>query len=175
MNEAKLKFYIQIIQDLTSIYEEIRWLSERPTVSSAQARAWYTHIMAESIKKRIRRFSGQVSEMAITNFDGELRLEHYKRMQATLTELFDRHRLKNLNAPEEFIKVILDCEQVHIVTRAENDAAKRKKGDYEKAGINLKKWDEISLEVRHVLWQKMLQSKVANAREFRVEGVNNSV
>ena len=168
MNEAKLKFDIQIIKHLTSIYEEIRWLSKRPNVTSARARAWYTHIMAESIKKEIRRFSGQVSEMAITNFDGELRLEHYKRIQTTLTGLFDKHHLENLNAPEEFIKVILDCEQVHIVTRAENYAAMRAKGDYKKAGINLKMWDEISLEARHVLWQRMLRSKVANASQFRV-------
>jgi hypothetical protein len=46
---------------LTSIYEEVMWLAERPNVTASQARGWYTHIMAESVKRRLRKFTGSVS------------------------------------------------------------------------------------------------------------------
>lgn len=152
--------------DLVSIYEEIMWLSARPNVTGGRARAWYTHIMAESVKKRIRRFSGQVSASAVSEMGDDLRLEHFKRIQTTLTGLVERHRSEEIHDPAEFVSTVLEYEQVHIVTRDENYAAMRAKGDYAQAGIKLVPWEKIHKDRRQELWQKMLRGKVANAAQF---------
>ncbi len=39
------------------------WLSVRPNVTPGRARAWYTHIMAESVKRKLRRFTGMVDDL----------------------------------------------------------------------------------------------------------------
>jgi hypothetical protein len=49
-----------LLAALVSIYEEIMWLATRPNVTASRARAWYTHVMAESVKLRVRHFSGLV-------------------------------------------------------------------------------------------------------------------
>jgi hypothetical protein len=157
----------KLTADLISIYEEIMWLSMRPNVTGGRARAWYTHIMAESTKKRIRRFSGQVSRVASSEIETDLRLEHFKRIQTTLTGLVERHRSRGIRDPEEFVSTVLDYEQVHIVTFEENYAAMRAKGDYEEAGIELVPWVEVPKNRQQELWQKMLRGKVANAAEFK--------
>ncbi len=143
------------------------WLSVRPNVTPGRARAWYTHIMAEAVKRKLRRFTGKVSETAAKDSDGPLMLEHFKRIQTTLTTLVERHRTERLNDPEEFVQTIVEFEQVHIVTRAENYAAMRAKGDYLQAGIVLLSWNEISEKRRSELWQQMLRGKVANADAFK--------
>ncbi|MDT8840358.1 hypothetical protein ParKJ_23315 [Paraburkholderia fungorum] len=152
---------------LVSIYEEIMWLSSRPNVTSGRARAWYTHIMAESVKRRIRQFTGLVSRSAIAAEGTGLRLEHYKRIQTTLTALVDRHRRDQLNDPGEFVRTLVDYESVHIVTTEENYAAMKAQGDYDKAGIVLTPWIDISADRRETLWRKMLRGKVANAERYR--------
>jgi hypothetical protein len=88
------------------------------------------------------------------------------RIQTKLTSLVEAHlKLKKPN-PSDFIRVLLDCEQVHIVTLKENYDAMRAGGDYEKAGIKLVDWHSISLQQRQVLWAKMLRGKVANAGQY---------
>ena len=82
----------QLRTALESIYEEIMWLSTRPNVTPGRARAWYTHIMADGVKRKLRRFSGKVSKAAATQRDGPLMLEHFKRIQTTLTTLVEQHR-----------------------------------------------------------------------------------
>jgi len=154
---------------LVSIYEEIMWLSTRPNVTAGSARSWYTHVMAESVKKKVRRFTGQVSKAAVEDVGADLRLEHYKRIQTTLTKLVERHRSEGIRKPEEFVTVILDCEQVHIVTLNENYAAMRAKGNYEVAGIQLIPWSKVPQVRRNELWQKMLRGKVANAAEYQFQ------
>jgi hypothetical protein len=99
---------------LFSIYEEVMWLAVRPNVTASCARAWYTHIMAETVKRRIRNFSGHVSRAAIASRTAELRLEHYKRIQTKLTALVERHRSSGHGNPEEFVRTLLAYEQVHI-------------------------------------------------------------
>ncbi|MEW9585373.1 hypothetical protein [Paraburkholderia sp. DGU8] len=91
---------------LISIYEEIMWLAARSNVTAGRARAWYTHIMAESVKRRIRQFRGRVSTVAIANDGTGLRLEHYKRIQTTLTELVERHRRKRINDADESVSTL---------------------------------------------------------------------
>jgi hypothetical protein len=88
-------------------------------------------------------------------------------MQTTLTQLVDRHRKAGVRDKAEFLEVLLDCEQVHIVTFQENYAAMKADGNYRRAGIALLSWKSIPLESRHYLWKKMLQGRVANAAEFR--------
>ncbi|MDO5947866.1 hypothetical protein [Burkholderia cepacia] len=152
---------------LVSIYEEIMWLASRPNVTAGRARAWYTHIMAESVKRRIRQFTGLVSNAAVMGDGTGLRLEHYKRIQTTLTELVTRHRRERLDDAGEFVRTLVEFESVHIVTIEENYAAMRAQGDYEKAGIVLLSWDQVPPERRAVLWTSMLRGKVANAARFR--------
>jgi hypothetical protein len=151
---------------LGSIYEEVMWLAKRPNVTPGRARAWYTHIMAESVKRRVRRFSGYVSVKAAEGPTEPLMLEHYKRIQTTLSALVERHRTSGLHDPEEFIATLLDYEHVHIVTRSENYAAMRAKGNYEQAGIRLQSWQMLPLARRQALWTSMLKGKVANAAAY---------
>ncbi|SRR5260221_2665220 len=142
------------------------WLAQRPNVTPGRARAWYTHIMAESLKRRVRQFTGQVSQEAITSSGGPLMLEHYLRIQTALSKLVERHRSSGFNAPDEFIDLVIEYERVHIVTRAENYAAMRAKGDYVLAGIHLISWAEIPPPRRSELWLSMLRGKVANAADY---------
>ncbi len=151
---------------LVSIYEEIMWLAHRPNVTAGRARAWYTHVMAESVKRQLRHFTGMVSQQAVKNNVTDLRLEHYKRIQTTLTCLVERHRQQEQSNAEEFVRTLIDCESVHIVTVKENYDAMRALGSYEKAGINLMSWGEIRPELRAELWRKMLRGKVANASAY---------
>ena len=151
---------------LRSIYEEVMWLSRRPNVTPGRARAWYTHIMAEAFKRQLRQFTGQVSEAAVTATTEPLRLEHFKRIQTTLSDLVKRHRTKGLNDPAEFIQILVEYERVHIVTRGESYDAMRAKGDYERAGIKLRSWDSLPSARQRELWRTMLRGKVANASKF---------
>src|SRR5258706_10784920 len=121
---------------LLSIYEEMMWLSSRPNVTPGRARSWYTHVMAESLKRKIRVFTGLVSTRALEP-KADLRLEHHLRIQTSLSSLVAKHRDGKIVDPEEFIALIVKAESVHIVTREENYAAMRAKGNYKAAGIRL--------------------------------------
>lgn len=159
----------EIIADLHNVYEEIMWLAKRPKVTPSVARGWYTHLTSERLKKFVRRFTGFVSTQVISNSESNLRLEHYKRIQTTLTQLVKSHLEIPKRDPDEFVNIILECEKVHIVTVQENYAAMKSKGDYIKAGIELVEWDEIDIGIRSKLWRKMLSGKVANAHDFTVK------
>jgi hypothetical protein len=152
--------------ELIAIYEEVMWLSRRPNVTASCARAWYTHIMSERVKRRMRRFTGKVSRSAAENDAATLRLEHFRRIQTTLTSLVERHRESKTSNSEEFVRVLVECERVHIVTVEENYAAMRAEGSYSKAGIELVPWRALSLKRQATLWKKMLRGKVANAEAY---------
>lgn len=160
-----MQFEPAIRQALASIYEEIMWLSVRPNVTPGRARAWYTHIMAESLKRKIRIFTGNVSEMSLKQ-GAVLRLEHHHRIQTSLLKLVEKHKSDKTNNVEEFITLIAKAESVHIVTREENYAAMRAHGDYEAAGIRLLSWKDIPRPQQSELWRTMLRGKVANARTY---------
>lgn len=126
--------------------------------------------MAESVKRKLRRFTGKVSATAAGGSAEQLMLEHFKRIQRTLSELVERHRSSHVHDPNEFVRILVEYEQVHIVTRSENYAAMRAKGDYELAGIQLVPWAKLPLERRSELWRSMLRGRVANASEFEPKG-----
>ena len=111
-------------------------------------------------------FTGLVSENAIKKNE-ELRLEHYLRIQTTLTQLVRNHIQNDIFNATEFVDTIMKCEQVHIVTRTENYAVMRAKGDYTAAGINLVNWKKLNHEQQNYLWRKMLCGKVANHDKFK--------
>ena len=154
----------ELRRDLMAVYEEMIWLANRPRVTASNARSWFTHVMAEKMKRRIRRFTGKVSKLAAEDESAMLRLEHFKRIQTTLTKLVERHYKEQNSA--EFIRVVLDCERVHIVTVSENYAAMRAKGNYRNAGIELLPWHALSSGRKRDLWKKMLRGKVANASRY---------
>lgn len=155
-----------LLAELEALYTQVMWLAEQPKVTASMARAWYTHVVAERVKRRIRKFTGKVSQATLADPSTTLRLEHYMRIQSKLTSLVEEHlKLKKPN-PNDFIRVLLDCERVHIVTLKENYDAMRAGGDYQKAGITLVDWDSISLQQRQLLWAKMLCGKVANADQY---------
>ncbi|SOC08705.1 hypothetical protein SAMN05877962_10978 [Alloalcanivorax xenomutans] len=111
-------------------------------------------------------FTGCVSKKASV-FEEELRLEHFLRIQTTLTKLVERHLRDDYLNAREFIETIKRCEQVHIVTRTENYAAMKAKGDYQDAGIELVDWSSLDYETQSKLWKKMLRGKVANHDEYQ--------
>lgn len=134
---------------LLAIYEEIRWLAARPGVTVGMARAWYAGIRAEPLKRRIRQFSGMVSEKAASALAGEpLILEHYGRMHASISDLIKNHLVEDRSAPEEFVRTILEVERVHIVVQRENVDARLAKGDYAAAGMELLSWEALPSERR---------------------------
>ncbi len=153
-------------RELTTLYEEVMWLAKRTNVTPSMARAWYTHIVAGRFSRRIRQFSGKVSRAAISDTKATLRLEHHARIQTTLTHLVEAHLKRKRPSPQEFVRVVLECENVHIVTFAENYAAMRHDGNYRRAGIELVAWRSIPQRRREVLWAQMLRGKVANASAF---------
>lgn len=163
---GRRRFDARVRNDLTAIYEEIMWLARRPNVRPSAARAWYTHVMSGSVRRRVRRFTGKVSARAVRSKEGPLRLEHYKRIQTTLTQLVARHLARKKESPREFIRVVMDCERVHIVTFAENYLAMRAKGNYRKAGIKLRTWKSLPKKRQIALWRSLLHGKVANAALF---------
>lgn len=154
---------------LGAIYEEVMWLAQRPPYTPSDARAWYTHIAHLGVRRDIRRFTGKVSREAAADEAASLRLEHFKRMQTTLTQLVARHLKTGTRDATEFINTVIDCEQVHIVTTRQNYDAMKAKGDYELAKIDLIEWDQLSIDRRRVLWKKVLNGKVANAARFKNE------
>ena len=153
-------------EKLRSVYAEVMWLSSRPNVTPSRARSWYTHVMAVSLAPKLRCFTGMVSSTAVHGKNQPLVLEHYKQMQAILTALVDRHCKAGLKDCDEFIRTVADCEQVHIVTRSENYAARRARGDYRQAGIILIPWKDLPEPRRIELWRQKLYRKVANAGSF---------
>jgi hypothetical protein len=155
-----------IREDLLTLYEDVMWLASRPKVTPSMARAWYTHVVAGRFTRRIRCFSGKVSQAAASDPSAVLRLEHHLRIQAKLTELVGAHHKLKRPKPEEFIRLVLECENVHIVTFAENYKAMHHGGNYRKAGIKLISWSRIPSERRQVLWKRMLRGRVSNAGEF---------
>ena len=156
---------------LALIYEEVMWLAKRPNTTPSDARAWYTHTASNSLKKHICRFSGMVSKNAALENDAtKLRLEHFKRIQTTLTKLVIDHLKDGIHNAEEFVQVVLDCEQVHIVTFSENYDAMKAKGVYQDAGIELVEWQTISPNMQHFLWKNKLHGKVMNASDYAPRG-----
>ncbi|MCK9589988.1 MAG: hypothetical protein M0Q93_11590 [Terrimicrobiaceae bacterium] len=151
---------------LRLIYAEIMWLASREHVTPSVARAWYTHVTAQSLRKSIRRFTGFVSAQAASAIDSPLRLEHFKRIQTSLTALVSKHKQKNLNRPKEFVDLVLDYEQVHIVTVSENYAAMKAKGNYADASIHLVHWNDIPSDRQAYLWKRMLRGRVSNAVDY---------
>jgi len=141
------------------------WLAVRKNVTPSVARSWYTHATAERLRRKVRVFTGFVSRKSLgPNVD--LRLEHYLRIQTTLTKLGAKHLELEIRDPHEFVKTIMKCERVHIVTKAENYAAMKSKGNYEEAGIELMRWSELEDNFRMFLWKKMLRGKVANHKIY---------
>ncbi len=150
---------------LVSVYEEVMWLARRTNTSPSAARAWYTHIASNRLRRHLRIFSGLVSEKAIQP-DAVLRLEHFKRIQTTLTKLVADHLRNGIYDPLQSARVVTDCEQVHIVTVRENYDAMKADGDYSKAGIVLLAWEAIAPETQLMLWKRVLKGKVSNAGAF---------
>ena len=164
---------VDIKVKLALVYEEILWLSKRKHVTSADARSWYTHVRSEKLRRQVRQFNGLVSKKAIEEAckeKPELRLEHAKRLEKTLTEFFEKHENGRRNAAA-FVETVISCEIVCLVTKDENYAAHRCKGDYEEAGITLDKWKKVPKAIQQILWQKALRSRVANAKKFAPDSV----
>ena len=153
---------------LTHAYEEMMWLAARPYVGPRRARAWYSQVMAGTLNRKVRRFTGLVSQAAILEPDGSLVLEHEGRLAFSLSALIEQHVKKNIHNPYAFIELVADVERVNITSDTENHAARRAQGNYKEAGIYLKRWDTISPEVRLILWKRKLKGKVANANDFAV-------
>lgn len=156
-------------QSLVQVYEEIMWLAERPHTTPSSVRAWYTHIASNRLRKHIRRFTGMVSEKAAYEDVPTYRLEHFKRIQTTLTQFVKRHVESGIRDPEEFVKLVLDCEQVHLVTIDENYAAMKAKGDYTEAGIKLIPWRDVPEGRSEIVLKKVLRGKISNYSDFSAE------
>lgn len=132
-------------------------------------RTGYTHWIGPEIANAVRMFSGFASQNAVSNGTHiGLVFEHYLRLQTKLTQLMKKHidLSENVN---EFIREVKRLEQVHIVTRKENNILRRKSmnGDYDKAGIKLIHWNDIPKSNRSFL-KKKLSGKVANEDSFTI-------
>ena len=156
---------------LSSIYEELMWLANRPYVTPRQARAWYSQVLAIPMAPKVRRFTGMVSRKAIENINDKLVLEHYNRLSHSLSRLIETHLEQQINDPTPFLVLIEQCEQVNITTDEENHRVQQTAGDYNAANIELVEWNTLSAQDKAFLWQAKLRGKVSNAAEYspRVE------
>lgn len=153
---------------LVQIYEEVMWLARRPNVTPGNARAWYTHVWSQKLRRQVRYFSGRVSRAAIDAPVGErLALEHYGRIQAGLSELVERHLRDQISDPAEFCRTIIEKEKVHIVTEVENRRLQHSRADYTTLGIVLIDWVCIPPDRQERLWMRKLQGHVANSSAYR--------
>jgi hypothetical protein len=91
----------------------------------------------------------------------------FQRLQTTLTKLVSDHLRNGTHDPRQFVRVVTECEQVHIVTFRENYDAMKAGGDYSQAGIVLILWEAIAPETQLMLWKRVLRGKVSNAEAFR--------
>lgn len=154
------------LERLVSVYEEVMWLARRPHTAPSAARAWYTHVAAVKLSRHVRMFSGKVSRAAAANDGPVLRLEHFKRIQTTITQLVERHLHLAIDDAAEFVRTVVECEQVHVVTFHENYAARSALGDYDLARIELLNWSSLPADTRERLWRTVLRNRVANASRF---------
>ena len=123
--------------------------------------------MTEGLKRDLRTFTGMVSVAAAADPAQDLHLEHFMRMQQRITRLVTEHLDSKRSDPEEFIKVLVEHERVHIVTARENQKARTANGDYALAGIQLVAWDSVPEATRAALWRKKLVGQVRNAGDYR--------
>jgi hypothetical protein len=156
-------------EQLLSLYEEMMWLAARPGITASMARAWYTHIVSTKLARKIRFFTGEVSMAAISDPSQRLTLEHFKRLPTRLTSLVEND-VRNGPNPGAFVSLLRDLEQVRITTVQENYSAMKSDGDYAVAGIELVVWDDIPLDVRQVLWKRVLNGKVMNYAAYAMAG-----
>ena len=151
---------------LTSIYEELMWLANRPHVTPRQARAWYSQVLAIPMAPKVRRFTGRVSQRTTENIGEKLVLEHYNRLSHSLSRMIETHIEQGMNDPAPFLVLIEQCEQVNITTDEENHRVKETAGDYEAANVELVEWKKLSAQDRAFLWRTKLRGKVSNAAEY---------
>jgi hypothetical protein len=161
-----MPFAPAIAARLTSTYEELMWLANRPHVTPRQARAWYSQVLAISMAPKVRRFTGMVSRQVIENINENLVLEHYNRLSHSLSRLIETHLKQQINDPAPFLALIEECEQVNITTDDENHRVQDAAGDYAAANIHLVEWSALSPQDRAFLWQTKLRGKVSNAAEY---------
>jgi hypothetical protein len=163
-----MEFSQELKDQLSEAYEQMIWLAGRPGVTPGNARAWYSHVIAAKFKNKVRRFTGKVSQEAIKNPMADLCLEHYFRIQTSLTQLLNKHIKGKIHNPEAFIQLIYDMERVHLVLEHENQKIHKCKGHYPSAGVILTDWEDIDSEVRALLYRK-IKSSVLNAKDFAIK------
>lgn len=160
---------MSIDEKLALCYEIIMLPARKGLFNARGVRTGYTHWLGPELAKEVRVFSGYVSESARDHGTNTgLVLEHYLRIQTELTSLIRRHMRDGENV-SEFIAEVKRLEQVHIVTKEENNKLRRKEysGDYEKAGVRLLNWRDLPATSR-VFLKKKLVGQVSNANDFPV-------
>ena len=160
------QFSADTLARLESIFEEMMWLAARPNTRPGAARAWYSHVAVGPLIRSVRRFTGKVSIEAINAPDEKLVLEHFNRMQSSLSSLVATQLKSCTRDVRAFIDLIHQCEQVHIVTDRQNHDARRAKGDYASAGIVLADWKDIGIDTQRLLYAKKLKGAVSNAAAY---------
>ncbi len=156
-------------EKLALCYEVIMMTARSGLLNARGVRTGYTHWLGPELSNEIRTFSGKVSEAAINNGTHVgLVLEHFRRIQTALTELIGKHMAQGEDR-DEFITAVKSLERVHIVTKDENNRLRRKgvSGDYDKAGIKMKQWEEIPASSRAFLRRKLV-GNVCNSSDFDV-------
>jgi hypothetical protein len=154
-----------INEQLATCYEVMMYAAGTALFNATDARTIYSHVIGPKLKMHLRTFTGKVSRAAAADPEAELRLEHFHRLQYRLTELVADH-MKNGPDADAFIKAVRHMEQVHIVTFDENYAARRSKGCYDAAGIELLDWQDLPEDVRRTLYRRKLRGAVWNAKQF---------
>jgi hypothetical protein len=164
---SSTKLSTEVKADLVETYREIMWLAKRNKITPSQARAWYTHIRYTTLRRQVRIFTGKVSKRSLLPSSDRLVLEHYKRIQTTLTKLVERHLQTGMNNPEEFVEIIQKYERVNIVTNEENAAIMRAGGSYKKADVTLVHWNTLPETKKLDLWNRALRGKVTNSLKYK--------
>lgn len=167
MSKFKKTMRMDLNSKLELCYSLMMQVARTGQFTARAVRGGYTHWFGPELRKEVCEFTGMVSRKAIEN-DSEvgLVLEHYMRIQTTLTGLIDKHMMDGEDV-DEFIREVKRMEKVNIVTKAENDLLRKKvfSGDYEKAGIEMIPWKDVPEQAK-VFLRKKIRGHVANAGDF---------
>ena len=158
---------MNIDSKLRLCYELMMQVARTGFFTARAVRGGYTHWLGPEFAKEIREFSGLVSRSALENgSETGLVLEHFLRIQTTLTSLIEKHMNEGENVVE-FIREIKRLEKVNIVTKQENDLLRTKKysGSYEKAGVEMVSWEKVPESSKYFL-RKKIRGKVVNADKY---------
>ncbi|HDJ1442299.1 hypothetical protein HF675_03925 [Serratia sp. JUb9] len=156
---------------LNHVFEIMQFAASKPS-TAREVRGILTHAYKSSLKQ-FTLFSGFVSMGVLGHIEDGIYKghtivrEHHRKIQRSLTA-YIKERMDG--APwdyTEFEERVKYLSEVHLTSVAENFALNRKGATYSSVGIELLRWDCLTLTQQALLHKHVLHGHVGNASEFK--------